>query len=123
MSVFGAIKDAIFGKDNDDAPSAAPAPQPTAAPTATAAPVSAPVAKPAPSAESINSVLAERAAARGEPLNYQTSIVDLMKALGLDSSPENRRKLATELGYTGDQHDSATMNIWLHERVMARLIG
>lgn len=122
MSVFSAIKDAIFGKDKDKDKDETTAPaQPNAAPAA--APAAPAAAKPKASAESINAVLAERAAARGEQLNYKTSIVDLMKTLGLDSSLENRKKLATELGYTGDQNDSATMNIWLHERVMARLTG
>ena len=124
MSVFGAIKDAIFGH-KDAAP--APAPTPAAAPTA-AAPAAAPpppppaAAKPAPTREAIEAVLEDRAKARGETLNYKSSIVDLMKALGMDSSLENRKKLATELGYTGDQNDSATMNIWLHEKTMERLL-
>jgi 3-oxoacyl-ACP reductase-like protein len=118
MSIFGAIKDAIFG--HDEAPAAA-APAAPAAPAAAAPPP--PAAKPAPSREAIEAVLADRAAARGETLNYKTSIVDLMKALGLDSSLDARKKLATELGYTGDQNDSATMNIWLHEKTMERLLG
>ena len=78
--------------------------------------------KATPTRESIEAVLADRAKARGEDLNYKTSIVDLMKTLGMDSSLENRKKLATELGYTGDQNDSATMNIWLHEKTMERLL-
>ncbi|MEN2787120.1 DUF3597 domain-containing protein [Sphingomonas qilianensis] len=124
MSVFGAIKDAIFGKD--EAP-AAPAPAPTAAAKPAAAPAAAPAApapkpRPAPTREAIEAVLEDRAKARGEDLNYKTSIVDLMKALGMDSSLDNRKKLATELGYTGDQNDSATMNIWLHEKTMERLL-
>ena len=124
MSVFGAIKDAIFGKDA--APAAAPTPTPATAPAAApaaAAPPPPPAApKPAPTREAIEAVLADRAKARGEELNYKSSIVDLMKALGMDSSLENRKKLATELGYTGDQNDSATMNIWLHEKTMERLL-
>jgi 3-oxoacyl-ACP reductase-like protein len=128
MSVFGAIKDAIFG--HKDAP-AAPTPTATPAPTATAAPHAAPAAaapapaaapKPAPTREAIEAVLEDRAKARGETLNYKSSIVDLMKALGMDSSLDNRKKLATELGYTGDQNDSATMNVWLHEKTMERLL-
>ena len=122
MSVFGAIHDAIFGK-TEEAP--APPPAAPAAPAAAAAPpppTPAPAAKPAPTRESIEAVLEDRAKARGEALNYKTSIVDLMKALGMDSSLENRKKLATELGYTGDQNDSATMNIWLHEKTMERLL-
>jgi 3-oxoacyl-ACP reductase-like protein len=128
MSVFGAIKDAIFG--HKDAPGT-PTPTATPAPTATAAPHAAPAAaapapaaapKPAPTREAIEAVLEDRAKARGETLNYKSSIVDLMKALGMDSSLDNRKKLATELGYTGDQNDSATMNVWLHEKTMERLL-
>ena len=127
MSVFGAIKDAIFGH-KDEAPTPAPAPTPTPAAAPKPAPAAAPAApaaaapKPAPTRAAIEAVLEDRAKARGETLNYKSSIVDLMKALGMDSSLENRKKLATELGYTGDQNDSATMNIWLHEKTMERLL-
>jgi hypothetical protein len=55
------------------------------------------------------------------PDNWKTSIVDLMKLLGLDSSLAARKELAQELGYTGDTSDSATMNVWLHRQVMAKL--
>lgn len=124
MSIFGSIKDAIFGKD--EAPAAPPPPKPAPAATPAAAapppPPPAPAPKPAPTREAIESVLADRAKARGEDLNYKTSIVDLMKALGMDSSLENRKKLAGELGYTGDTNDSATMNVWLHEKTMERLL-
>jgi hypothetical protein len=57
----------------------------------------------------------------GQQLNWKTSIVDLMKALGIDSSLEARKSLADELGYTGDKSDSATMNIWLHKQVISQL--
>ena len=57
----------------------------------------------------------------GGGLNWRTSIVDLMKLLGLDSSLEHRKALAHELGYTGDTSDSASMNIWLHKQVMTKL--
>ena len=126
MSVFGAIKDAIFGKH--DAPAAPPPPAATphpAAPAAAPKPAAVaptPAAKPAPTREAIEAVLEDRAKGRGEQLNYKTSIVDLMKALGMDSSLDNRKKLAAELGYTGDQNDSATMNVWLHEKTMERLL-
>ncbi|MFC3124483.1 DUF3597 domain-containing protein [Pseudoroseomonas globiformis] len=56
-----------------------------------------------------------------QKLNWRNSIVDLMKLLGLDSSLDNRKELAKELGYTGDTNDSATMNIWLHKQVMTKL--
>ena len=62
------------------------------------------------------------AASKGNPdLNWRTSIVDLMKLLGLDSSLDNRKELATELGYTGNKDGSAEMNIWLHREVMRQL--
>lgn len=124
MSIFGSIKDAIFGKD--EAPAASPPPKPVAAAAPAAAapppPPPAPAPRPAPTREAIEGVLADRAKARGEDLNYKTSIVDLMKALGMDSSLDNRKKLAGELGYTGDTNDSATMNVWLHEKTMERLL-
>ena len=44
-----------------------------------------------------------------------------MKVLDLDPSHENRVSLAHELGYTGDINDSATMNVWLHKKVMENL--
>ncbi len=44
-----------------------------------------------------------------------------MKLCGLDSSLAERKELATELGYTGDMSDSASMNIWLHKQVMNKL--
>ena len=61
--------------------------------------------------------------ARNNPqqLNWRTSIVDLMKLLGLDSSFNARKELAQELHYTGDPNDSASMNIWLHKQVMRKL--
>jgi len=69
----------------------------------------------------IAAVLSQKAAARHEKLNWQTSIVDLMKLVDLEPSLENRKTLAKELGYTGDTQDSASMNIWLHKEVMQRL--
>lgn len=57
----------------------------------------------------------------GQKLNWKTSIVDLMKLLGLDSSLDARKKLANELNYDGDTNDSATMNIWLHKKVMEKI--
>ena len=56
-----------------------------------------------------------------QKLNWRTSIVDLMKLVGMDSSLEHRKRLAAELGYSGDANDSAAMNIWLHKAVMRKL--
>ncbi|TPG47013.1 DUF3597 domain-containing protein [Sphingomonas glacialis] len=125
MSIFGMIKDAIWG--HKAAPAPTPAQTAPAAPQAPATPAPAPVAAPAPApaapAEKIdvNAVLTQKAAEKGQPLNWQTSIVDLMKVLDLDPSRENRTSLAHELGYTGDTNDSATMNVWLHKKVMENL--
>ena len=116
MSIFGAIKNAIFG--HHEAAAAAPAPE-VAAPEA--APVeAAPVATPS-TPEEIEARLDSIAESKGVQSNYKTSIVDLMKLLDLDSSLDNRITLAGELGYTGDTNDSATMNIWLHQKVMESL--
>ncbi len=108
MSIFSKIKDAIFGK----AAQAAPAP---AAATSSATPA------PAPEPVDIEAILTVAAASVSYETNWRTSIVDLMKLCGLDSSLANRKELATELGYTGDMNDSATMNIWLHRQVMNKL--
>lgn len=112
MSIFGKIKDAIFGK----AAQAAPAPAPAAA-----APAAAPAPAPAPKEVDIEAILTAAAASVDYETNWRTSIVDLMKLCGLDSSLANRRELAGELGYTGDTDDTATMNIWLHKQVMKKL--
>jgi hypothetical protein len=44
-----------------------------------------------------------------------------MKLVGMDSSFTARKQLATELHYSGDQNDSASMNVWLHKEVIRRL--
>jgi hypothetical protein len=70
----------------------------------------------------VEQVLTDISRQRGNPdLNYKSSIVDLMKLLGIDSSLENRKELAQELGYTGDLNGSAEMNIWLHKATMKQL--
>jgi hypothetical protein len=70
----------------------------------------------------VEAVLADISRQRGNPqLNYQSSIVDLMKLLGIDSSLDNRKELARELGYSGELNGSAEMNIWLHKAVMKGL--
>jgi 3-oxoacyl-ACP reductase-like protein len=120
MSIFGSIKDAIFG--HKAVQEAAPAPQ--AAPQAAPAPAAHPTAAaPAPKKEiDPETALEKIAASQGNPdLNWRTSIVDLMKLIGMDSSLDNRKTLATELGYTGEKNGSAEMNLWLHEKVMDKI--
>ena len=116
MSVFGAIKSAIFGHhDEAPAPASTPAPAPAAAAPAAAAPA-------APEQIDVDATLTAIAQKKGMTnLNWQTSIVDLMKLIGQDSSLANREELATELGYTGPKDGSAEMNMWLHQKVMDKL--
>lgn len=119
MSIFGKIMSAIFGSSaSAAAPGAAPATGGAAAPSA--APGGAPAASPAASVD-VAPILDAAVKAKGEKLEWRTSIVDLMKALDIDSSLTARKELAKELGYTGDSNDSASMNIWLHKQVMTKL--
>ena len=121
MSIFSKIKDAIFGKK-----AAAPEDRPQIPAGMDGGPPAGPtVSAPAPTSTAPVDVvqsLDDMAAAKGNSdLNYKTSIVDLMKLLGLDSSLDSRKELATELGYTGNKDGSAEMNIWLHKEVMRQL--
>ena len=113
MSIFGKIMSAIFGTKADAAPAAGGA----AAGGSTGGSAAA-----APAATvDVAPILDKAVAAKGEKLAWRTSIVDLMKALDIDSSFSARKELAKELGYTGDSNDSASMNIWLHKQVMTKL--
>ena len=111
MSIFGKILGGIFNRKKKPAEAA---PAPTAAPVAVEA-------APAPEPVDVEAVLEELAAANPQKLNWRTSIVDLMKLVGMESSLAERKELADELGYTGDKSDSAAMNIWLHKQVLAKL--
>ena len=113
MSIFGKIMGAIFGTH---AEAATPAP----APAGGGAPASGSGVAPADSVD-VAAILDKAVAAKKEKLEWRTSIVDLMKALDIDSSLSARKELAKDLKYTGDTNDSATMNIWLHKQVMTKL--
>lgn len=113
MSIFGKIMSAIFGSKADAAPAGGAAAGTGSSGGAAAAPAAATV--------DVAPILDKAVAAKGEKLAWRTSIVDLMKALDIDSSFAARKDLAKELGYTGDSNDSASMNIWLHKQVMAKL--
>ncbi len=122
MSIFGSILGAVFGtKPAEAAPAntTAPAEGASAADVLAAAPASVPADVAA--AVDIPATLDALVAKSGEHLDWRLSIVDLMKALGLDSSLAHRKELATELHYAGDMDDSASMNIWLHAQVIAQL--
>jgi hypothetical protein len=120
MSIFGSIVSKIFGHSQ-------------AAQPGTAAPGS-PAAAGAPDDSStgaasttsmqdvdVAGILDGLAAKSSQKLDWQHSIVDLMKLLGLDSSLDARKGLAQELHYDGSTADSAAMNIWLHRQVMQKL--
>jgi hypothetical protein len=119
MSIFGKIMGAIFGSHASATPASGGAAPAGSAPSSGSAPSAAPAA-PMGSVD-VAAIVDKAAASKGEKLAWRTSIVDLMKALDIDSSLTARKELAHELGYTGDTNDSATMNIWLHKQVMAKL--
>jgi hypothetical protein len=131
MSIFTRIKDAIFGHKTADAArasttstTASTPPRQSTTPHAAipASPADAKWERPAAERDvDVELVLESMASKNKQQLNWRTSIVDLMKLLGIDSSLENRKELARELGYTGSTDDSASMNIWLHKRVMEEL--
>ena len=121
MSILGSILGGIFKKKKEEAAPAAPAaPAPTAAPVAPAAPAAPAAATPAQEVD-VAGILDFMNDQRAQKLNWRTSIVDLMKLVGLESSLAERKELADELGYTGDKSDSASMNIWLHAQVIQKI--
>ena len=69
----------------------------------------------------VAAILNDLAKKNPEKLDWRRSIVDLMKLVGMDSSLSARKQLATELHYSGDQNDSASMNIWLHKEELKKL--
>jgi 3-oxoacyl-ACP reductase-like protein len=133
MSIFSSIMSKIFGHQDSaasgttaNAPAAgqpaatgAAAPAPTTS-TAASTPAAAPAAAPSQPVD-VDAVLTQMQANHSEQLNWRTSIVDLLKLLGLDSSLSARKELASELHYTGNTEDSAAMNMWLHKQVMQKL--
>lgn len=140
MGIFDKIKNAIWGEAKAaPAPTSsagatpaasAPAPGGVATPAAPAAPAPSAPAAPAPSSASTGTgsapvdvapILDAAVKKSGQKLDWRRSIVDLMKALDLDSSLSARKELAAELNYTGDMNDSATMNMWLHKALMKKL--
>ena len=115
MSIFGKSMGAIFGTKAEAAPAGTQATPGTATPSGgAAAPASTTSVEVAP-------ILDAAVKAKGEKLEWRTSIVDLMKALDIDSSLNARKELAKELKYDGDTNDSAKMNVWLHKQVMAKI--
>jgi hypothetical protein len=118
MSIFGKIMNGIFGTKAGAAPASGGAATSSGSPAGSATATA--TAAPAQSVD-VAPILDKAVAAKKEKLEWRTSIVDLMKALDIDSSLGARKELAKELGYSGDTSDSATMNVWLHKQVMVKL--
>ena len=125
MSVFGDIVSAIFHHSAASGPAATAggSPQSKSAFPSGSAPSSAQAPAPAAQSSSVDvaAVMNRLSAQSKEKLDWQKSIVDLMKLLNLDSSLAARKHLAQELHYSGDMNDSASMNVWLHKQVMIKL--
>jgi hypothetical protein len=141
MGVFDTIKKAIFGEARAETvavPTPAPAPGAVVPPSGTStAPATSPagttggqsttgIGSPSSSGATtqfvdVAPILDRAVQASGQQLDWKTSIVDLLKALKIDSSLGSRKELARELGYSGDTNDSPTMNIWLHKAVIKKL--
>ena len=121
MGILSRILDKIMPDKNpvatnDTTPYGASGGKPAAAPAAPA-----PQASAAAQPVDVEAVLTAMAEKNSQKLNWRTSIVDLMKLGGMDSTLAERKELADELGYTGDKADTAAMNIWLHKQVMKKL--
>ena len=127
MSIFSKIKDKIFGHREAKAATPDPAPASTDLGSSTATQTTAAPAAPAPQTAApqsvdVGAVLTEMASMKdGGGGNYQTSIVDLLKLLDLDSSLGARKELADELNVHAGEDGSAEQNIALHKAVMAEL--
>ena len=133
MGIFSSIKEKLFGKAEEKpaqtvtAEAVKPATADMAAtPTVSNEAVatstgSQPVAATPSQPVDVAAILDAAVAKNGQKLDWRRSIVDMMKALGMDASLQERKELADELGYTGDKSDSASMNIWLHKAFMKAL--
>ena len=124
MSIFGSIMNKIF---HHGAAQAAPAPQPAQPSPASQGGDTTVTTAPAPTQAApaqnvdVGAVLSEMASMKGGGGNYQTSIVDLLKLLDLDSSLSARKELADELNVHAAEDGSAEQNIALHKAVMQKL--
>jgi len=125
MSLFGSMLEKLGLKKKAAPPPPPPPPAPMQTQAAPAPAVIAPPPPPPPepmAAVDVISMLEGWAAQTPQKLNWRTSIVDLMKLLGMESSLAERKELATELGCpTEYMHDSARMNVWLHKEVLRQI--
>jgi len=123
MSIFGNILNKIFHHGSAPAPSPAPVPDRHGSPAPSPAAASAPNVAPTPQSPVDVGAVLEAMAGMQSDLggNYKTSIVDLLKLLGLDSSLSARKELAGELGVHVGEDGSADQNIALQKAVMEKL--
>jgi hypothetical protein len=123
MSIFGNIMNKIFHHPKAAQATPQPTPTPTSNPSPTPSPTPPPDTATAAPAQSVDVgvVLTEMASMKGGGGNYQTSIVDLLKLLDMDSSLDARKELANELGVHAAEDGSAEQNIALHKAVMQKL--
>lgn len=91
--------------------------------TVAAAPAAAETPAGSPEIVDVAAVCEALAAKNPQKLNWKTSIVDLMKLLGMDPSLANRKELAKELGCPENLigGDYSQMNVWLIKAVMQKL--
>jgi len=127
MGLFDNLMSKIFSRSAGTAGASASSAPPTTSTPQSAPPSTAPSASPGGGAATatqqvdVTAILDGLAAKNPEKLDWRHSIVDLMKLVGMDSSLNARKQLATELHYSGNQNDSASMNIWLHTEVIRKL--
>ncbi len=126
MGIFGSIMDRIFHHANaatgTTGTSTAQPGQPASSTTPSAQPAGATgTGTPKLQNVDVHAVLTQAAAAKGGGGNWQTSIVDLLKLLDLDSSLAARKDLANELNVHAGADGSAEQNIALQKAVMAKL--
>ena len=119
MSIFGSIMSKIFHSGQAAEP-AAQSGAPTAGVQPTSAPVSASAVTPAEPVD-VEAVLTGMAGQKGGGGNWQTSIVDLLKLLDLDSSLAARKELGGELNVHAGADGTGEQNIALHKAVMQKL--
>lgn len=126
MGMFSGIMEKLgFNKSAQQAAGAPPPSPPPPAQSSSGAAGTRPTVAQAPHAMPMVDVMGQLeklAGSNPQKLNWRTSIVDMLKLLGMDSSLTARKKLATELGCPPDKlDDSAQMNVWLHKTVLEKL--
>lgn len=122
MGLFNTLMSKIFGHASSSGePSAGGGDQGAGTASGTQTSASAPTTSATAQPVDVAAILNTLAAKNPEKLDWKHSIVDLMKLVGMESSLTARKELATDLHYSGDQNDSASMNIWLHKEVLKKL--